>query len=454
MLQAFSFRQVFNLDYKVVSNLLRDRYCNIDIIKDLQDIGLLVIEEKVKVKNGEERYLKFNHETYQEYFTALKIISGLLSENQDVEQIFKQYKLYVPDYQVIFQFAAQISLSGSRFLSRLGQNQDQIIQKFWGALYGEVSGNVDILGVAETNLIKRCLRILSNTDLELLEKSATDQPWHKKLIDLSKSKDNWQHKNDEDHTELAAPVERMLKEELTNHFDENKVKQQIQEYCRDKNSLHSLKTYINSFSKSDQNQVRKILAAELASSKEWKTIKSFWALDFGISAVGLCGECFSQELADKLIFRSNKWENNFEASLRSLSSIYNDISGFASEQTKMGTKQKLFYTISGLLDSKYGNSFTQREFPNFKHISKAFLEYLGKNLSLKKILIVAEKVSYAVIVSGDYKDLHFIGEDEVTIPLNDPLLQRQLKMFKEPERKDPINFNIAIKANCDFKKHE
>ena len=165
LLQTFAFKQAFNLDYTIIKNALSELYCDENVIRDLNDIGIFLVEFDEK---KEEYHLKFNHATYQEYFAALKIISGLMRENinKDVEGIFKHYKQYDPAKQVIFQFAAQLSLSNSKFLTRLNQNPDLISERFWGALYGEVAQNSDLLKQAECNLVDHCISVLTESDKE------------------------------------------------------------------------------------------------------------------------------------------------------------------------------------------------------------------------------------------------------------------------------------------------
>ena len=75
------------------------------------------------------------HAIYQELIAVLKAISGLWTNNPDVEKIFREYKHYNPAYQVIFQFAAQVSLSNSKFFQRFTRSQE-IIARF-GVLYME-----------------------------------------------------------------------------------------------------------------------------------------------------------------------------------------------------------------------------------------------------------------------------------------------------------------------------
>jgi len=60
---------------------------------------------------------------YQEFFAALQVISGLWTNNPDVGKIFREYKHYNPAYQVIFQFAAQVSFSNSKFFQRFNRSQ-------------------------------------------------------------------------------------------------------------------------------------------------------------------------------------------------------------------------------------------------------------------------------------------------------------------------------------------
>ena len=46
MLQAFAFRQAFNLDFKIVRDLLGELYYDADLINDLEDTGLFSRRKK------------------------------------------------------------------------------------------------------------------------------------------------------------------------------------------------------------------------------------------------------------------------------------------------------------------------------------------------------------------------------------------------------------------------
>jgi len=111
------------------------------------------------------------HAIYQELIAVLKAISGLWTNNPDVEKILKEYKHYNPAYQIIFQFAAKVSLSNSKLFQRFTISQE-MIARFWGALYGDASDSSDLLGVAEGALIQLCLNVLTDDDLKALVSSS------------------------------------------------------------------------------------------------------------------------------------------------------------------------------------------------------------------------------------------------------------------------------------------
>ena len=157
VLQAFAFKQAFDLNYEVVIRALRDRYYDDYIIEEIKETGLVLVERK-----HNEFFLKFNHVIYQDYFSALKLISGLCSDDSDVQQIFRQYKQYMPRYQVIFEFAGELGLSRSKPLLRLNQDPFLGAKIFWGNLFGKNSVGRDLLGAAESALKQRCLSVLSD----------------------------------------------------------------------------------------------------------------------------------------------------------------------------------------------------------------------------------------------------------------------------------------------------
>ena len=46
VLQAFEFKQAFDLNYEVVISALRDRYYDDNIIQELKETGLVLVERK------------------------------------------------------------------------------------------------------------------------------------------------------------------------------------------------------------------------------------------------------------------------------------------------------------------------------------------------------------------------------------------------------------------------
>jgi len=439
ILQVFAFKQAFDLDYEIVNNALRERYYDEYVMQELKETGLVLVEKK-----GTEYVLKFNHATYQEYFAALKIISGLCSNNGDVQQIFRQYKHYMPHYQVIFGFAGQLSLGESKFLLRIDQDQFLRIQKFWGALYGEISDSHDLLGEAESLLVGRCLSVLSSEDIEILERSTFDKSWHKKLTRLSKDPNLDRRARKEAQ---AAPVERTQVEE---EHKEHDIEEQIKKYCDDKNRLKELRDYVSSFGKVTQSKVRGLLSRELESRKEWDYEGSYWALDFGISAVALCGEYFSRNLADKLKNRADMWSNNFNLAL----GVWDEIVGTAWREHSKEVADSVSYALSQFLQSKNARSFFAEEIPNLRQVVGAFMQYTRNNFdyatSIIEILQVAKRVSYAVVVSSDNVMLELIGDDRYPISVNHRGFGEALEVLKSTQCDDPITYISLVQANHKF----
>ncbi|MSO14598.1 hypothetical protein [Rickettsiales endosymbiont of Trichoplax sp. H2] len=445
ILQAFAFRQVFSLDYQVVENALKDRYFDDEIMEDLEDTGLLTVERR-----GGQYHLSFNHATYQEYFAALKIVSGLSTNNLDVEKIFKEYKHYMPAFQVIFQFAAQISLSDSKFLSRFTLTQEMTVVNFWGALYGDVSESSDILGVAEANLIQRCLNVLSGDNLEILEKLTTDQLWHGKLLETKKEGRDSKQKSKISVQDV--PIERTKKAGEPAEFETERVEKRIAEFCDDKNSLNELEGYINSFGWAERREVRKILAKELLSKKEWDIEGSYWALDFGITAIGFCGEFFSRELADKLKIRADAWDNNFRSALTSLDTIYDAVYGTIWNENEHGIREAFYYGIGLLLESRNNDGFSKATFLNLRKVSNSLLEYFGDSSeytsSFPQMLRIALEAGYAVVISAGDRELRFIGENEVIISQEILEFRKALGILRNTQNENPEGFIKKFENNA------
>ena len=210
---------------------------------------------------------------------------------------------------------------------------------------------------------------------------------------------------------MEQPIEEQIKEccdnpnnlkkiynDPNNFIKEREKKDQIKEFCNDKTKLKELKEYIKSFSKESQVMVRKSLSNELIARVEWDQRNNYWAIDSVISAVALCGEYFSKDLADKLKCRADMWENNLTLALR----VWDKVVGTVWRGHTEEIANAISYGLSQLLQSKYLNSFFKEKLPNLRKVVGAFLEYLESNFdygeSIIQILQIALKTNYAVVV--------------------------------------------------------
>ena len=263
---------------------------------------------------------------------------------------------------------------------------------------------------------------------------------------------------------MEQPVEEQIKEccdnpsnlkkiynDPNNFIKETEIKDQIKEFCNDKNKLKQLKEYIKSFSKESQVMVRKSLSEVLIAREEWDQKYNYWAIDFGISAVALCGEYFSKDLADKLKCRADMWKNNMTLALR----VWDKVVGTVWRGHTEEIANALSYGLSQLLQSIFFNSFFKEKLPNLRKVVGAFLEYLESNFdygkSIIQILQIALKTNYAVVVNNDDTVLQLIGDEEYSISINHHLFFETLKVLKREQCNDSAEYIDSIRSNPKLK---
>ena len=140
ILMVFAFKQAFKLDYKFINEILsKYTYFNSKMIEiDLPDSGLVTVESV----DEKEYYIKFNHETYQEYFAALFFLKIILFQiiNEDIKNEILE-KIYDSKYKTIITMASSIVTNCTSLLPNLDPVYHQI--KFWET----ICENEEILGV-------------------------------------------------------------------------------------------------------------------------------------------------------------------------------------------------------------------------------------------------------------------------------------------------------------------
>lgn len=151
----FAFRQAFTLDYRFIKEELSGKFYNDALIWELEDIGILKVLKSIT----NEFYLRFNHETYQEYFAALFIFKTIISSDKKIaEQTIKKHR-YNPKFHLIIMLACQLFLKGDPLLPAysLWNNSNQELNEKIVIFLKTIIEEGDYLGAASARLLKKCL---------------------------------------------------------------------------------------------------------------------------------------------------------------------------------------------------------------------------------------------------------------------------------------------------------
>lgn len=144
IIELYALMQAFDLyDRHEIEKYVSSINFDINELKTLEDTGLLRVS-----KDGSR--LNFNHETYQEFYAALAIIRGILSDKGELHEIVKSLvreHRYDTKFYFIFSVASQFSISAGAMVP--GYNIEKHLLSFWNLL-GE---DGDVLGAGAINLI-------------------------------------------------------------------------------------------------------------------------------------------------------------------------------------------------------------------------------------------------------------------------------------------------------------
>jgi len=302
LLMAFAFKQAFSLSYDYLSGMLRPIYYNADMISELQDTGIVEV-----IKHGNEYVLKFNHETYQEYFAALCILKGLASGKGDMYNAAKQVIIencYIQKYRMIMIMAAQLSLSADPIVPAWNQDDKEQLRMFWKTL--ATAG--DVLGAASSKLLKDCLCGLLPEQIDKLNGSLQECDWAKQILKCieevkTESNNKFELKKEfKQHVDIPFDTESTSFQSKQISRMSNKEKDKLRCLFKDKSKVVSATK--DALATISQDELAQIFAEIVGS--EANTLNSYWDIDGGFQAMVLLGNCFNMQHANYFVKRIEK----------------------------------------------------------------------------------------------------------------------------------------------------
>ncbi|XP_047141840.1 uncharacterized protein LOC124816475 [Hydra vulgaris] len=421
IMELYALKQSFSI--KNITKYTKTINFEIRTFKTLEDTGLLKV---AKDKDGRKLY--FNHETYQEFYSALAIIRGLLSGKGHLFKLVKKIVVkncYNPKFQFIFTIIAQFSFVGGPMIP--GYEKKNNLFSYWD-VFGK---NFDVLGAGavrvfscffeefieekiEQNEIKKQLQ----KQFKYFQNNTKESKWAKYIkyaLSVSQPKNYLKvNKDDDDGNELP----------IVNYINDDSV---------DKKNLNQIFNSISQefrYKKKNNLLVKKDIYLLEKETKMHSGKYDYWALDEGIEAIGYTGKLFSKPLADFLIERSKFWNNNRKAAVLALREIYKSLT----DKDDIA-KKNCFYVLQTInLSAEYNNAMQSL----LQQVNQEFIRYLIMGLSsewqvlindnfmkenplikynklqtIKNILFVAEKLLYAVIVRDNH--LFLVKEKEIEI---------------------------------------
>ncbi|XP_065663987.1 uncharacterized protein LOC136085937 [Hydra vulgaris] len=425
IMELYALKQSFNIREDITKYTKTINF-EIQAFKTLEDTGFLKVSDD---KDGIK--LCFNHETYQEFYSALAIIRGLLSEKGHLFDLVKRLVIencYNPKFQFIFSIVAQFSFVGGPMIP--GYSKETNLLSYWDA-FGE---KCDVIGAGAVRVFSHFIdefieeKLKQNKTFEKQVKKQFQRQFEQFLRSIEKK--HWVkyikyvfngnqsqnqlniNKDDDDGNELPIinyiNADSVVKENINQKF--NSISQEFR-YKKQNNLLV----------KDDIDLLEK-------KAKKHAGEYDYWALNEGIEAIGYTGKLFSKPLADFLIKRAKRWKNNRNAAVFALREIYKSLS----DEDDIA-KKNCFYVMQTINLSVEYNNATQSL---LQQVNQEFICYLIMDLSsewktlinnksikenplikynklqtIKSILFVAEKLQHAVTVRDNHLFLVKEGEN-------------------------------------------
>ena len=424
---------------------------NFDIkeLNTLEDTGLLRV-----AKDGSR--LNFNHETYQEFYAALAIIRGILSDKGELHEIVKSLvreHRYDSKFYFIFSVASQFSISGGAMVP--GYSIEKHLLSFWNLL-GE---DGDMLGAGAINLFKRCVSEFTSDEREIIVSKTEGKKWAKFLkVAISRCEDGYKELQTHDEQD-KLPISSQQDEEDIDGDADKKIstsKGLVAEVFRRLRKKGAL----------DQEKV-KLLEEE---AKQHEEGIDYWALDGGIDAIGCTGRFFSRNLADYLILRASQWENNQKLVIQALISICRDL-----EVSKDYNDARIhcFFVAKSLLKNGVGEKSKDLLSKLIYVVDTEFLNYLIDDLSqllstgikrdevnlfnptsifessfkiMKIILLVAEKLEYGILINDSKNQITLVKDTKIEVQSGESVFSQMFANLMLNLLRSKYNSNEA--ENC------
>ncbi|WP_053332791.1 ankyrin repeat domain-containing protein [Candidatus Jidaibacter acanthamoebae] len=460
LLMVFAFKQAFDLPYNFISEELSKVHYITEMINELPDTGLIQVLEQNK-----EYILKFNHETYQEYFTALYILKGLVNSKGHSYEVAKNIIIdncYRSKYRMIMIISAQLSLSGDPIIPGWSRDNTKQIRTFWHIL----STQDDILEVASSKLLRDCLHGLLPDQIEKLKCLVERETWADLLMrEISKIKEineadkpsGKESVTEEEpsqsieilsqNTDIDLPFDTKsycLEETLVVQpaFNNRKKTQLINDLKYKEQVLQKTKDYLETINPKFIAE----LFYEIINDKE-SPLNSYWDIDGGFQAMALLSNHFNSYLADYFIEKINSDPSWL------VYPAFNAISTLLKQNPKGEAKKACIDVIICLVENsvhfRSGNELfvmlrassqliieslitklkSQLTFAEIKNVVK-IINFSNHDLfeqpikSFLNILLVALKMGYAVFINKDYNKINFFGDSEIEFKLEDDEMSR------------------------------
>jgi hypothetical protein len=302
ILMVYAYKQAFNLPKKTVLKHLKNTHYNPKMLKDISDTGLA----SITILN-DEPFINFNHETYQEYFSALFLLKGMTNRKgktlDEIENIIKEAR-YKPKYRVIISMLAQLSLIGDPLINGWdARNKKQII-KLWSILFSKG----DLLGSATLKLFYDCVSDLTLGQKLYLKSVLEDNPLisREMLIMLDsgyKPKKAARHNLEDQIDELPYLPEDENDDTSVLSIEDLYDIEEFKEGLKDGNRAPSY-VLVALENNVDPFEIADLMEEIIEVAPQW------WDCNGGILAIALLGYAFSGKLAKYYLERMNKWKNN------------------------------------------------------------------------------------------------------------------------------------------------
>ena len=428
ILMVYAFRQAFDKNYGFVSQALNQIYYTTEMINELQDTGIVTISNQ-----GTDFILKFNHDTYQDYFAALCILKGLIAvENIVFREAILEHR-HMTKYRTIMLMLSHLSLSGDPLVPGWDKNNQIQVKSFWSIL----CAHGDILGFADLKLYKNCIQELNQLQKERLQEIIKDEDWSSRLIEcitITSAMEDKSYKKQEiqriEMPVLARGIS-LADDIMDSDFIEDSKTLKVR-LMNKANVYKETKSFL--ISKKRYEEIAKLFEEIVTENK----INGYWDIDGGFLAMSLLGNSFSDTLADYFVIRvSNDPSWRSVHALTALNQLFTPelnqdtqdlcakifccLLGYREEiekekqsDTLKEISQKFSSTIIGHLGWQLEEGFSLLIIQRFD----VFLEKkLFKNIIdlFNKLLWVAMHNEYAVIVDGKYSKIQFVKDEVIDI---------------------------------------